>query len=117
MRLACETVVNEILPALRSLIAQELQEKGYTQTEIADLLDVTQPAVSQYLNASRGTKIRRIKEDDAAYRAVTELIDTLLADRGRTDLSREFCNVCATIRDQDLFDTRTESAAHLCLPE
>jgi len=59
-----EPIVNEVLPALRSIVAKELQSRGYSQTEIANLLEVTQPAVSQYLNEQRGHALATIKEDD-----------------------------------------------------
>lgn len=104
MRLLCETVVNDILPAVRSLIAKELQERGYTQTEIADVLDITQPAVSQYLSAARGKKVQRIEQDPESYENVEELVNLLLQDETDENLSRAFCDTCRTIRANGLFD-------------
>lgn len=116
MRLACETVVNDILPAVRSLMAKELHDKGYSQTEIAELLDLTQPAVSQYLSAARGAEVRRIERDDAAYEAVTDLVEELVTGGDADSYSQQFCEVCRVIQEHGLFEDRfDEDAAHLCV--
>jgi len=52
MRPPCEIVQREFLPAVRTQLAQSLKKKGYSQLEIASRLDVTQAAVSKYLNQS-----------------------------------------------------------------
>ncbi|GEM_PF-473164 len=48
-------VIVEALPALRSAIARELVNTyGMTQAQVAEIMTVSQPAVSQYLNSIRG---------------------------------------------------------------
>ena len=55
MRTVCEIVVNDILPTLRAAVAKELiASYNLNQGEVAKLLDVSQPAVSQYLRQLRG---------------------------------------------------------------
>ncbi|MDY6761411.1 MAG: helix-turn-helix domain-containing protein [Candidatus Nanohaloarchaea archaeon] len=103
MRLACETVVKDILPAVRSLVAKELKEEGYTQTEIADALDLTQPAVSQYLNAARGRKVQRIQEDPDAYETVQRLVQLVMDDAPREEVSDALCDTCMEIRASGMF--------------
>ncbi len=46
-----------ILPALRREFAMAMKLEGHSQKRIAQLLGVTEPAVSQYLNAKRATKV------------------------------------------------------------
>lgn len=104
MRLVCETVVKDVLPSIRSLIAKELKDRGYTQTEIAELLDITQPAVSQYLSKARGAKVQRIEDHDASYERVTGLVDMLLEGRPDEELAEEFCETCIAVRDAGLFE-------------
>ncbi|MDY6776785.1 MAG: transcriptional regulator [Candidatus Nanohaloarchaea archaeon] len=104
MRLICETVVKDILPAVRSLIAKELQEDGYTQTEIAGILGITQPAVSQYLSAARGKKVQRIRDDEESYMMVQDLVEMLVNDADEEEISEEFCNVCTRIRNSGMFE-------------
>lgn len=50
-----------ILPALRRELAMSLKEKGLKQREIANILGITEAAVSQYVKGCRGKLI--IKED------------------------------------------------------
>ncbi|MFB6159258.1 MAG: transcriptional regulator [Candidatus Nanohalobium sp.] len=66
MRFESEVVAEELLPAVRSILAGKLKDDyGFNQEEIADILDVTQPAVSQYLNSKRADQsiVSRLQED------------------------------------------------------
>ena len=49
MKPPCEVAVKELLPLIRALVAKELKARGLSQAKIADLIGVTQPAVSSYL--------------------------------------------------------------------
>ena len=46
-----------VLPALRRAFALEFQRQGLNQTKIAEVLQITKPAVSQYLSNKRATDI------------------------------------------------------------
>jgi predicted transcriptional regulator len=46
-----------ILPALRRDLAKVMKKRGFEQKKIAKLLGITEPAVSQYLNNKRATKV------------------------------------------------------------
>ena len=48
--LPSEIVVEEVLPTVRAMLAQELADEGLTQQAVADHLGVTQAAVSAYLD-------------------------------------------------------------------
>ena len=48
MRLDCEIISQDFLPVLRSAIAKELASMGLNQKQVADILGISQPAVSQY---------------------------------------------------------------------
>ncbi|WP_128477545.1 thiamine-phosphate synthase family protein [Halorussus pelagicus] len=50
MRFAEEIVVEEFLPTVRSMLAEDLRDRGLTQSEVADLLGISQSAVSKYAN-------------------------------------------------------------------
>lgn len=97
MRLFCETVVNEVLPAVRSIVARELADRGYTQTEIADMMGVTQPAVSQYLSSTRGQRMQRIESADSVDGDLDELITALLERRGDAECARHLWHVCERV--------------------
>ena len=49
MKPPCEVAVKDLLPLIRTLVAKELKAKGFSQAKIAELIGVTQPAVSGYL--------------------------------------------------------------------
>ncbi|MFC6836589.1 thiamine-phosphate synthase family protein [Halomarina ordinaria] len=48
MRFIEEVVVDEFLPTFRSMLAEDLRERGLTQNEVATLLGISQSAVSKY---------------------------------------------------------------------
>lgn len=49
MKLPSEIVVDSFLPTFRALLASELDDRGFTQQEIADRMGISQPAVSKYV--------------------------------------------------------------------
>ena len=57
MMLPQEIEVWYILPAIRSQLCKELTGK-LSQKEIAKLLGITEPAVSQYIKGKRGNKVK-----------------------------------------------------------
>ncbi len=50
MKFVEEIVVEEFLPTFRSLLAENLRERGLTQREVADALGISQSAVSKYVH-------------------------------------------------------------------
>ena len=58
MVIPCEVAVKSLIPAIRSAIARELTESHkLKQKEVAELLGITQTAVSKYTRFYRGTVI------------------------------------------------------------
>ncbi len=74
MRFVEEIVVDEFLPTYRSLLAEALREQGLTQHEVAELLGISQSAVSKYVHG------------DVARN------ETLLADQRLTDLVEDLAD-------------------------
>ncbi|MCD6559653.1 transcriptional regulator [Thermococci archaeon] len=54
---AFEAAARYVYPALRRRLVEILYERGFTQTQIAELLHITQSAVSRYLKMNRGALI------------------------------------------------------------
>jgi predicted fused transcriptional regulator/phosphomethylpyrimidine kinase/predicted transcriptional regulator len=52
MRFVEEIVVDDFLPTFRSMLAEALREEGLTQSEVADLLGISQSAVSKYVHGA-----------------------------------------------------------------
>jgi len=72
MRFVEEIVVDEFLPTFRSLLADALRERGLTQSEVADLLGISQSAVSKYVHGD-------VARNEALldHRGLEELVERL----------------------------------------
>ncbi|MBN2367800.1 hypothetical protein JXC34_02185 [Candidatus Woesearchaeota archaeon] len=62
MKTPQEIIVWYVLPALRRELALSLKRKGMKQKEIALVIGVTEPAVSQYLKSKRANDIEFNRE-------------------------------------------------------
>ena len=49
MRTPCEWTLNDFVPKIRRELVRKMSEKGYNQKQIAKILAISQPRVSQYL--------------------------------------------------------------------
>ncbi|WP_126663402.1 thiamine-phosphate synthase family protein [Haloterrigena salifodinae] len=78
MQFVEEIVVDEFLPTIRSLLAGELRDRGLTQSEVADVLGISQSAVSKYAHGDVTTN-DRIADDERVEALVSELADGLAA--------------------------------------
>lgn len=64
MKILCEVVSNEFLPIVRALISKNLIEKyGFTQTEVAEILGVSQPLISFYPSGLRAKNVKKFLEN------------------------------------------------------
>ncbi|MCL6500880.1 MAG: hypothetical protein K6T16_02505 [Candidatus Pacearchaeota archaeon] len=54
--------LNYIIPAIRKKLIENLEREGLKDSEIAQRLDVTKAAISQYKHKKRGKEIRFPKE-------------------------------------------------------
>ena len=61
-----------ILPALRKELAICMKERGKSQKEIAQLLGVTEAAISQYMSAKRASLVSLSSKIKAAVSAAAE---------------------------------------------
>jgi predicted transcriptional regulator len=103
MLLPCEVAVKSVIPAIRSAIARELTESyGLKQKEVAELLGVTQTAVSKYTSHCRGA-IFEVTEVEGVQPVLKKTI--LLLANGEIDkyeLAEKLCMVCRIIRRSGL---------------
>ena len=103
MLLPCEVAVKSVIPAIRSAIARELTESyGLKQKEVAQLLGVTQTAVSKYTSYCRGA-IFEVTEVDGVQPILKETVFSLA--KGEIDkykLVDVLCRVCGIVRRSGL---------------
>ncbi len=76
MKFVEEVVVEAFLPTFRSLLAGELRERGLTQSEVADLLGISQSAVSKYAHGEVDVN-EELAHDDRVVKLVDDLADGL----------------------------------------
>lgn len=71
---AFEVASRYVYPSLRRRLVEILREKGLKQVEIAELLHITQSAVSRYLGMDRGAlvDVSRYPDIDGELRSLAE---------------------------------------------
>ncbi|MEM2539928.1 MAG: hypothetical protein QXX13_01540 [Candidatus Methanomethylicia archaeon] len=99
MRPLCETIVKDILPAFRALIARKLIEKyNFTQVEDAKKLETTQPAISYHLSSKRGCKRLTALESiffvkDAVNKITQDIVESKIDFTNLTSVMHHICKV------------------------
>ncbi len=114
MKITCEIIVHEILPTLRAAIAKELiTTHSLNQGEVARLLDVSQPAVSQYLRQIRGKG--GIIHDSAVNEAIKELSGKLNSNQiNAEDLGTRMCVISKMMLDKGLIHAENPDQCNMC---
>lgn len=92
----CEEIATNFIPTIRAIIAKELKEKyGLTQERIAELLDITQPAVSQYLKESRGKNAKNIEKNHKIMKIIDKIVFRIYNnDIKDSEITKNICEIC-----------------------
>ncbi len=99
MKLPCQVIVWDVLPAIRAAIALELIQCGASQAEAARRLEMAPSAISQYRSKKRGY---RIVFDEDVMALIRNLAEDLYADRV-DDLAGRICAICRRLQaEQDV---------------
>ncbi len=94
IRLDCEIISQDFLPVLRAVLAKELSADGMSQKEVADVLGISQPAVSQYLRDLRGAR-NHFSSDEELFSRVKNMCRKIKTNEiGGTELKKEMYAVC-----------------------
>ena len=96
MKLPCQEIVWEVLPAIRAAIVRELVDQGVSQLEAARLLGLAPSAISQYLSGKRGY---RIEFEDDAKRSIHQLAGDLKEGTAGNLVDR-ICVICKELREE-----------------
>ena len=100
MRPPCEIVVWYVIPSIRSELAKELLKLGMKQKAISELLDITQPAVSQYISDKRG---HGIKFDEKTQNMIRLFAKDLMGQQlGQADVIRRICDICKNVKAEEI---------------
>ena len=82
MRFIEEVVVDEFLPTVRAMLAEDLRERGFTQREVADALGISQSAVSKYAHGDVARHDRIVGDE-----RVQDLVDRVGEGLAAGDMS------------------------------
>ena len=110
MKFIEEVVVEEFLPTFRSMLAEALRDRGFTQREVADLLGVSQSAVSKYAHGEVDRRDEVVADD-----RVADLVDRVADGLAEGTMSRvqtlvEVEVLVRKLEDGDLLATLHEEA-------
>jgi predicted transcriptional regulator len=103
MLMPCEIAVKSVVPSIRAFIAIELtQSYQMKQNDVANILGITQTAVSKYTRQVRGTVIK-IGDSEEIRSMILQITDQI-ADKkiSRQDLALKFCEICQVVRKNGL---------------
>lgn len=108
-------IVANVLPALRVMIAQQLVKKYKLKPiEVAQRMDVTPAAVTQYMKGSRGKEdIAGFLEDVDVRTLVSNLTSTLAGNGSSEEVLRALCSLCETIRRKGLLCDQCRSTSRM----
>jgi predicted transcriptional regulator len=111
-KLLCKKILDKVMPSTRVIIARELAKKKIGQAKIAKLLNITQPAVSQYLNDLRGGLVNELESNREMKRYLSKLTEEVLSDK--LDLNPKTCSICEKARANGII-SKKEIASSICL--
>ena len=100
MKPFCEVIVASVLPAIRSIMTRELLNNyDLKQQEVADLLGITQPAVSQYIRESRGMKVKLLEKHPDIMELIDDLSRDIVHEKIKSkDFQLRICGICKSVR-------------------
>jgi hypothetical protein len=94
--------VRSVIPAVKALIAKELvEEQGLKQEQVAEILGISQSAVSKYSRNVRGQAIK-IDDIEEVQPLIDGMVTLLLRTHQRAELLGLFCQACVVIRKTSL---------------
>lgn len=102
--LPCEVGVKTILPAVKAIIARTIVEKhGLKEKETAELLGLSQSAISRYKNRDRGNNLNEIENSVEVKILIDQMVTYLVKEpEKKQQVLILFCRTCKTIREQGL---------------
>ena len=97
--LPCEVAVKSVVPAVKALMAQQLvEEHGMNQEQAAEMLGISQSAVSKYFRKVRGHVIEADKLEETRPLITSMVVMLVNGEHRRAEFLQLFCETCGTIR-------------------
>lgn len=101
--LPCEVGVKTVLPAVKAIMARSIVEKhGLNEKQTADLLGLSQSAVSRYVGRERGNLLT-IENSTEILALIDQMVTFLLKEpSNKAEILKLFCQTCTTVREKGL---------------
>ena len=101
--LPCEVGVKTVLPAVKAIMARSIVEKhGLNEKEAANVLGLSQSAVSRYVGRERGNLLE-IEGKTEIVDLIDQMVSHLMKQPDKkTEFLRLFCQICQFIREKGL---------------
>ncbi|UCH36868.1 MAG: hypothetical protein JSV76_04030 [Candidatus Bathyarchaeota archaeon] len=125
MIVPCEIAAKAVVPTIRAMVAKKLNQVYHLkQQDIANLLGLTQSAVSQYLSNVRG-KALDLEGIEEVEPVVQDLVRIVIAKSPNTRfICAKYCEACRIVREkrllcslhQQLDPTFDVSNCDICMP-
>ncbi len=109
MKPLCENMISELLPGFRALVAKKLiEDHGFSQTQVAVMLDTTQPAISQYKRELRGRNAETFLKNPNLLDLLEKITKGIASGEVKPDQTgHEFCKVCKFLRENNIVTEST----------
>ena len=103
MILPCEVGVKTVLPAVKAIMARQIVEKhGLNEKQTAELLGLSQSAVSRYVSKERGNLLT-IENVTEVLALIDQMVTFLIKEpNNKTEFLKLFCQTCIAIREKGL---------------
>ncbi len=101
--LPCEVGVKTVLPAIKALLARTIVEKhGMKEKQAAEILGLSQSAISRYVTKGRGNIIAI--ENVAEVQTLIDQMTAFLMHKPdqKMEILKLFCQTCKIIREKGL---------------
>jgi predicted transcriptional regulator len=101
--LPCEVGVKTVLPAVKAIMARSMVEKHeLKEKQAADLLGLSQSAVSRYVGRERGNLLK-IENTSEVLALIDQMVISLIKEpQNKSRILELFCQTCTTIREKGL---------------
>lgn len=113
IELFCKTNFDELMPAIRAMVAVRLLNKGFSQLVVSKKLGLTQPAISQYKSKLRGVLMGKMESNKSIVTYVDHLVDEIVKEN--FNLNTRACEMCGVVRKAQVLPENNKE--FLCLLE
>jgi hypothetical protein len=102
--LPCEVGVKTVLPSVKAAMAREIvTNRGLNEQQTAELLGLSQSAVSRYVNKERGNMLLTLENSTEILALINQMVAVLIKEpNNKPEVLKLFCQTCQAIRKKGL---------------